>query len=325
MEELARIARNVLVHYPVACRWLEFIGHNASAVYQLTDCAGKRFSLRVHKPRSKTLESSWTTREALLSEMMWMRALSRETDITLPVPVPNHRGELVTVEDGVACTLLTWVDGDARKRFSTVEDVCAVGELIGKLHRHAANWTVPEGFERPALDGDRVMTALVNLEAAARTGRLPADETSLLQRAGIRVIGMMHALERTPETWGVIHADLIPGNILFHGSEARPIDFGACAYGHYLIDIGWTMCYVHPSLRPHLLRAYARHYALPDNPVELLEGFYLAAMLDTMNFWLGLPDGDAWLPDIVRRFADREASAWLRREPFLFSGTPYWE
>jgi len=102
MEEPTRIARNVLAQYPVALRSLEFTGHGASAVYQLTDCAGRRFSLRVHKPRCETLENCRTTRETIRSEMMWMLALSRETDITLPVPVPNNRGELVTIMDGVA-------------------------------------------------------------------------------------------------------------------------------------------------------------------------------------------------------------------------------
>lgn len=189
---------------------------------------------------------------------------------------------------------------------------------------HSPVRDVPDAFERPALDGARIRKAIGHLEAAARTGGLPADETAILKRAGLRAVDMMDALERNPDTWGVIHADLIPGNILFHGTEARPIDFGACAFGHFLIDIGWTLCYVQPSLREHLLGAYARQRALPDGYAGLLEGFYLAALLDTMHFWLGLPDWSEWLPGIVRKLAEREAAAYLEGESFLFNGAPYW-
>lgn len=48
-------------------------------------------------------------------------------------------------------------------------------------------------------------------------------------------------------------------------------------------------------------------------------------MLDTMNFWFGLPDWTDWMPGIVRKLAGREAAAYLREESFLFGGTPYWE
>lgn len=324
-DQLTRIARESLTHYPVTCKSMDFIGHSASAVYKVTDSEGNRFSLRVHRPRSGNLESFWTSREAARSEMMWLHALSRETDITLPAPVMNVQGDLVTIVDGIACTMLTWVDGEARPYFATAEEAEAIGELTGKLHRQSSNWTIPEAFSRPALDDARIMKALVNLEFASRSGKLPADETGLLRRAGLRAIDMMNGLERTPANWGVIHADLIPGNILFHGPEARPIDFGSCAFGHYLIDLGWTMCYIHPSLRADLLHAYSRHCALPRNHVELLEGFYLAAMLDTMNFWLGLPDWTDRMPGIIHKLADREATAYLKGESFLFSGAPYWE
>ncbi|CAG5080753.1 Putative uncharacterized protein [Thermobacillus xylanilyticus] len=80
-----------------------------------------------------------------------------------------------------------------------------------------------------------------------------------------------------------------------------------------------------PAFRERLLHAYSRYRPLPDRHVELLEGFYIASQLDTMSFWLGLPDWTEWLPDHIRKLAGREAAAYLREESFLFGGTPYWE
>lgn len=73
----------------------------------------------------------------------------------------------------------------------------------------------------------------------------------------------------------MIHADLIPSNLVFLGKEVRPIDFGACGFGYYLGDLGWTFSYIHPAFRERLLQSYAQFYPLPDNYVELLEGFLL--------------------------------------------------
>lgn len=146
----------------------------------------------------------------------------------MPAPVRNNRGEFVTFVEGVACTMLTWVDGEQRPTVTAMEEAEAIGEMIGKLHRQSSGWTIPGDFERPVFDGSRIMQTLAGLEEHARSGLLPADEAALLRRAGLRTVDMMNALERSPESWGLIHGDLNPGNIVFHGTEARPIDFGAC-------------------------------------------------------------------------------------------------
>lgn len=268
-----------------------------------------------------SLEAYWTAPDAIRSELIWLEALSRESDLTVPEPVRNRRGELVTFAGGAACTLLTWVDGEQRERIATPEEAEAVGAMIGRLHRHSAGRTAPEGFTRPAYDDSRILETLTRLDELARAGRLPAEETALLRRAGLRAVRRVNALDRSPENGGLIHGDLNPGNIVFHGAEARPIDFGACGFGHYLYDFGWALSHIPPSLREHVIRAYAGHRALPDDHVELLEHFFFASQLDTMSFWLGLADWEEWLPDSIRRLAAREAGAYLRGEPFLFDGT----
>ena len=62
MSEPFNAAMEAMKHYPATCKSMEFIGHSASAVCQVTDSEGSRFSLRVHKPRSENLESFWTDR-----------------------------------------------------------------------------------------------------------------------------------------------------------------------------------------------------------------------------------------------------------------------
>jgi len=324
LEDMTHIAEEALAQYPVAVRSVTFIARSANTIYQVEDSAGSRFCLRLHLSVSESLEDYWNTPEAIRSEMVWLEALGREPDLTAPSPVRNGRGEFVTFAKGGACTLLTWVDGEQRERVATAREAEAVGAMIGKLHRQSASWTVPDGFARPAFDDSRILQTLERLEEQTRAGRLPAEETALLRQAGLKAVAMMNALERSKGRWGLIHGDLNPGNIVFRGAEARPIDFGACGFGHYLFDLGWAMCHISPSLREHVLRSYAAYRELPEGHAGLLEGFYIASQLDTMSFWLGLPDWAEWLPDHIRKLAAREAAAYLRGEPFLFTGTPYW-
>lgn len=44
-----------------------------------------------------------------------------------------------------------------------------------------------------------------------------------------------------------------------------------------------------------------------------------------MNFWLGLPDSNEWLPEHIGKLANREINSYVKNESFLFNGIPYWE
>lgn len=172
-----------------------------------------------------------------------------------------------------------WVEGAQKPFIPTIEDARAVGEMIGKLHRQSSTWRIPSSFERPAFDGSRILQSLNMLKERANAGLLDAGDTELLLHAGERVINLMNSIERTTSNWGMIHADLIPNNLLFYEQEVRPIDFGACGFGYYLFDLGWTFSYIHPAFREQLLQSYSMHHPLPDNYFERLEGLFIAAQL----------------------------------------------
>ncbi|MNI59566.1 homoserine kinase [compost metagenome] len=207
----------------------------------------------------------------------------------------------------------------------TVNHAGYVGELIGKLHKQSSCWKIPSSFTRPSFDNSRIYQSLEKLKQLADSGELNKNDAKILQLAGERAILMMNGIEKTPDTWGTIHADLIPSNVVFHEQEARAIDFGACGFGYYLFDLGWTLSYIHPAFRSRLLESYAQHFGLPHNYVQQLEGFFVAAQLETMNFWLGLPESEQWLPGHISKLASREFKLYVQKEEFLFSGTPYWE
>jgi len=325
LNETLSIAKEALNNYSITCKSIDFIGQSANTIYKITDLENNSYSLRLHTSKSETLESFWTEQEVIHSEMVWLHSLASDTDLTLPSPFKNTHGEFITNVNNISCTLVKWVEGVQKPFITTLDDAEYVGEMIGKLHRQSSNWKIPNLFERPAFDGSRILQSLDKLKEQSNAGLLNADDTELLQNAGQRVIKMMNSIERTPRNWGMIHADLIPSNLVFHGKEARPIDFGACGFGFYLFDLGWTFSYIHPSFRDQLLTSYSKYHPLPDDYIELLGGFFIAGQLETMNFWLGLPESQEWLPDHIAKLANREINSYVKNESFLFNGIPYWE
>lgn len=325
-EALELAARQLLSFYPVRVQALELVGQSANTVFKVTDMEQKNYSLRLQRSKSEGLESCWTDLPALRSEMMWLEALAADAaGLVVPVPVRNGDGEWVTVTDGLVGTLLEWVEGEQKPFIPHGADAGRIGSMLGKLHRYASGWIPPKAFVRPAFDGERVQQTLTKLDGLAEAGQITADDAAVLQAAGRRGVAMMGTLGRTPDHWGMIHGDAIPSNLLFAGGECRLIDFGASGFGYYLFDLGWTCSYIHPSFRRQLLEAYAAEFWLPEGHERLLEGFFVAAQLETMNFWLGLPDHGEWLPGHLARLAAREFARYAAGEPFLYGGTPYWE
>lgn len=319
------IAMEALNNYSITCKSIDFIGQSANTIYKITDLENNCYSLRLHISKSDTLESIWTEQEVIHSEMVWLHSLALDTDLTLPSPFKNIHGEFITDVNSIKCTLVKWVEGEQKPFIATLDDAGYVGEMIGKLHRQSTDWKAPSLFKRPTFDSSRILQSLEKLKEQSDAGLLKVGDTELLQNAGQRVIKMMNSIEKTSSNWGMIHADLIPSNFVFHGNEARPIDFGACGFGFYLVDLGWTFSYIHPSFRDQLLKSYSKYFSLPENYIELLEGFFIAGQLETMNFWLGLPDSNEWLPAHIGKLAIREIASYVNNDPFLFNGIPYWE
>lgn len=325
MNNALDIATEALTHYTIQADSVDLVGQSANLVFRVIDVKHNSYSLRFHESKSENLESFWTIPEVINSEMVWLQALSKETDLVIPSPFKNSKGDFVTDVGSVKCTLIEWVEGEQKPFVPTAEEASLVGQMIAKLHQQASSWTPPEHFSRPAFDGSRILQSLEKIKELSQSGQINQEDAGLLIVAGQRVIHMMNTIEKTPNHWGIIHADLIPSNFLFYNQECRPIDFGACGFGYYLFDLGWTFSYIHPSFRIKLLEAYAGIFNLPENHVELLEGFFVAAQLETMSFWLGLPDAFEWLPSHIEKLASREFKHYVNQEAFLFTGIPYWE
>lgn len=198
MINLLNTAQEALSNYAITCTSVDFIAQSGNTIYKVTDLDNNSYSLRLHQSKGDALESFWSKPEVIHSEMVWLQALALDTDLAVPAPLKNIHGEFITNVNNLNCTLLRWVEGEQKPIILTIEDAAAIGEMTGKLHRQASNWSIPGLFERPSFDSSRILQSLEKLSEQSKAGLLDADDTALLQQAGQRIITMMDTLERTP-------------------------------------------------------------------------------------------------------------------------------
>lgn len=328
------LALTALAQYDINLTQLVFLSHSENVTFrvQATGSDGALFLLRIHSPVTGFRDDIWQQTAVIESELLWLVALRRDTDLVAPYPVQNNSGSFVTSIEHAGkllnCTLLNWIDGSVINTKITAMHACGVGQLMGKLHQHASVWELPENFVRPAYDSQQLHASLIVLRSACAApkgrssllhpGTISVTDFALLETVAERIDGVMAALEKTPNNWGVIHADLNENNYIFYEGEPRPIDFSCCGFGYYLYDIAYTLGHLIPKNRKSFLSGYQSIRQLPNNYQNILEAFFNAATIINFAFLASQPSEQDFLCEAVPYVIDRHFSRYLKGEPFLF-------
>ncbi len=222
--------------------------------------AGQRLLLRLHRPGHQR-------RDTIASELLWLDALRRDAGLQVQRPIATPDGRAIIEADAPGlpaprlCTLMHWIDGRFARK-ARPHHLHQVGALTAILHNHAQAWTPPPAFVRDRWDPPRLFDPVLwNL--------LPLEHRPLFQSLAERATEAMEQLAQDPQTFGLIHADLHMGNVLFHEGLIIPIDFDDCGFAPHLYDLATSLTAYRlnphlPALREALLAGYARHRALPD-------------------------------------------------------------
>jgi Ser/Thr protein kinase RdoA (MazF antagonist) len=324
---VARWAHAALGAYTLAGPSLQLLGQRENITFRVTEHArGEAFLLRLHRPRRTTFAGLRQAPTAIAAELVWLEALTRETPLTVPQPIRNRAGALVTllpVPDAppLPCTLLRWVEGqpfDPQVPTATAQ-VQQLGRLIATLHRHAQTWAIPADFVRPSYGAAFFAQVVARLEPGVATAIITPRDYAVIQQTMLTIGDLLAAMDRAPAHWGLIHNDLHPGNWLVWGKETRPIDFSLCGFGSFVFDLSTSMGSLPVPLRPALWESYGATEGLPANALRLLEACFIVSRLSAYTFMLPDPAQQAWLkgriPEVVAGICQR----FLRGESFVFS------
>ncbi len=328
MRRTTLVRRKALEAYAVPVTGVKPLTQVYNKNFRISTQNGEQFLLRIYHPRR-------TSVEVARSELLWLAALSQDTDLSVPEPVLNNERQYVTVVSNenlpqpCLCALLHWTRGRFLSRTLTPSHLFQVGELTARLHDHATDWERPAGFTRRRVDNlfclrqeqddnfdETVAAQAVQAVAAVSTpheGRMVAE---VIQK----VWAVLRGLGEGRDTFGLIHGDLHQTNYLFYNGRAGAIDFDDCGFGHWLYDLAVTLYCLqdHPdfaALREAFLTGYRRSHPLSMEQEAHLGTFMALRTLQDMLWDIEERDQpafrDMWQAQMInrlqalRRFVDQ--------------------
>lgn len=297
--------------------------HENNSTFRV-DAIGGPYILRINRIGVHTTAT-------IESEMAWLTALRRDTDIGVPEPVATQEGLTVMLasDPGVPeprlCVLLRWQAGRFVDARLTPRHLRQVAVTQAALQRHGSGWTPPKGFVRSRVD--TLTDAAKRVDVFGSAGEALAVEQPTRQDAdrSLRLIAALHSsadaavfaraldvvwsatreLAAQPGSFGLIHGDLHQENYLFDDDAARAIDFDDCGWGFYLYDLAVPLSELDgrrgfEDLRAALLEEYARHRPLPERHVAYIEAFTILRGMQILIWILENREHaafrDDWLP-----------------------------
>lgn len=296
-ERLAALGSAALAHWPFGPCTLRPIKVRENAVFEARTARGERYALRVHR-------AGYHSDAELESELQWMRAL-QASGFAVPEIVPDAGGALfrtvrhAAVPEARQVDVFAWIQGEQlgacegaltgdpaelARTFDTV------GALAARLHNQACAWQRPAGFVRHAWDAEGLVGERPFWGRFWELEALAPSERALLVRARDRLRAELGALPRTPATYGLIHADFAPENLLVDGDRIRLLDFDDAGFGWHGFEIA-TSLYFHygqsyyDAIRAATIAGYRRERSLPDEEVARLPMF-LTARATTYLGWV---------------------------------------
>ncbi len=250
-----------------------------------------------------------------------------EAGLAVPAPVPTLQGELFTqasapgVPERRICSLLRWMEGRFYKRRPRLIHLAAMGQLIARLHNHAARWQPPPDFTRRHWDWDGLFGDDTGFNLCGQAwALLPRPCHDAFRIVANQVRGVTRQLGQEADAYGLIHADLHMSNVLFHNGEARAIDFDDCGFGYWVYDLAAVLHeYLDyenwPAFRDALLDGYMRVRPLPEAQLKHLDAL-VAARIVALTLWCtdraqvnpgvrqGLAERQEWASGHVKKFID---------------------
>lgn len=204
---------------------------------------------------------------AVASEIAWINALHAVEGVNLVRSIPAASGfsvPTITDEEGVewACVCTDFVEGIVLEDMPDPSSYYrTIGRWAAAFHDHARTWRPPAGFQRFTWDVPDMIGEHPRWGRWEETN-LTGGEIDLLKRAEQVAVEVMEHMPRTEETWGLIHADLRPSNVIA-GTDGTltVIDFDDCGYSWYLYDYAAALSFVeHESYAPAMAREWIAGY-----------------------------------------------------------------
>ena len=207
-----------------------------NAVFKITS-GTESYALRLHR-------SGYRTDAELRSELQWMNAVC-EGGLKVPAPIPSTSHALLHVVDGVQVDVLTWLSGSTldqtlNGQINRTDLFERLGKDMAHLHAVSDAWPLPDGFTRCSWNRDGLLGETPLWDCFWENPGLTPEDRALFLAMRDKADTELASLEETLD-YGLIHADLVPANVMIDGDALSLIDFDDGGFGFRLFDIATAL------------------------------------------------------------------------------------
>jgi Ser/Thr protein kinase RdoA (MazF antagonist) len=293
--EMPEILQQVLARYDLTNVKARLLQNTGNEVYCLATSSDKRYSLRI-------CPVTFQNPQWLADELTWLDFVAQRNRVTVPRPVPNQQGELLTsiaTPTGIRYScLFDWVEGNPVQQCLTLPVLYNMGRAVATLHQISKEFGFPTSDNpfRNDYRYDRTLILSHRDWIGVHHAEIGVERVALLNAAVEWLLDHMAQIGETPANFGFIHADLHIGNFLAQNDEVSVLDFDQLGRGHYLFDLAQIT--VELSEEPTLfaerwqsfLKGYESITPLPFDNVREIEPFVVAVHLAFLDWVYNSPN-----------------------------------
>jgi Ser/Thr protein kinase RdoA (MazF antagonist) len=270
---------------------VHLLGMYTNTLFRVRTTHGISFVLRLCAP-------GWRSETDIRSEIVWLQAISQETDIIAPRPVPTRKGDLMIdaplpgIPGYGRCVLMTWIPGTPLAKQLTEANLYKMGALFARLHDYSTRFSPPPGFTHRKMDRFLARDEQDVLFQKDCLAGINSHEQDILLRTKAHVDSAFQQLYTDPAGLRVIHNDLWHGNIKVYRGRLYPLDFEDSLWGYPVQDIAMALQDLMTGVAPEafeplqdaLCRGYTSWLPWPEVYPGQIDSFRAGRMLWVANY-----------------------------------------
>jgi Ser/Thr protein kinase RdoA (MazF antagonist) len=293
---LRRLADRVLQEYDLPVKRVSFMVRMTNFLFRVETATSQKYVLRIYSDDDSTIEENRT-------EMFWLEAIHRDTDLRVVKPVRRRDGEYITLADlpGILskrrCALFSWVPGRPLEKHPTPDLYFQFGEMMARLHNHSEGLAVPPEICPKHWDKVFYYPDERSIYREAKYRHLfPPERVALMDEAVPRCDQLLANLYKVSCPPMLIHGDLHFGNVHVAGEQLYFLDFEDISLGFPVQDVAISLYYgrllpEYPDLVSAFEKGYSSVRAWPVESPQQLAGLMAARNANFINYVAGhLPD-----------------------------------
>ena len=197
------------------------------------------YALRLHR-------KGYRTNSELLAELDWMAMLDR-AGLSVPTPIAGLDGSYLQIVDGVQVDVLTWLHGETLDAALPNMDQTTrktlfrqIGYDMARMHNAIDDWPQSVHCDRPAWNSEGLLGDQPLWDRFWENAALSTEQKTQFVAFREYAVSKLTTIAPTLD-YGLIHADLVPTNIMVSTDTLHFIDFDDGGFGFRLFEVATAL------------------------------------------------------------------------------------